>query len=353
MLKVILLLSLLCAVSAKTIRVHTSNCPSGNPISCEAELVKYISKLLIGVECTIDGQNAVVKTSHQAFESTMNGFTVDGYRVDLRDSTKNTKIELVEFERDDPTNKIGFRSKFSMVDTLVSNGCIDMGTSDDYFYRQCQIGLEYKSDMQTSSALYYYNRVTIRIPRKTTISYVVNGGPLIITGCDCSITTDIPYTSRFYLNDCKTPITTTMKYGDTICFNLEATNNLGKQYRLEMTQMLLTYSPNSNSETQVDITDICENSCKPNCAKGEIFVKCLVMFIGSLKFRLTTILQESRRLLQESEVLGVQITFPEVTFQNENAESGGDSEGESNDESFSASIFMSALTFLAILMAIL
>ena len=161
----------------------------------------------MGVDCKIDGLNAVIRTSHQAFETNIMGFTVEGYRVDLRDSTKKKKIELLEFERDDPQNKIGFRSKFSMVDTTVDNGCIDMGTSDEYFYRQCQIAMEYRSDMQTASAVYYYNRVTIRIPRKTTVNYVVNGGPLIIKGCDCTIDTTIPYTQKAYLSDCKTEIT--------------------------------------------------------------------------------------------------------------------------------------------------
>ena len=145
MLKVILLLSLLCAVSAKIVRVHTASCSGG---LCEFALMNYLQSLITSSHCYKEGNYAVVRICHQNFNSDIGGFYVTGSRIDLRDPSKRETLEFDEFDCENNSNLLISKSRFLFSTNTTNYGCVEMNPTSNFFIRKCELGIDYINNKQ-------------------------------------------------------------------------------------------------------------------------------------------------------------------------------------------------------------
>ena len=162
MLKVILLLSLLCAVSAKIVRAHTASCSGG---LCEFALMNYIKSLITSSHCDKAGNYAVVRISHQNFKSDIGGFYVNGYRIDLRDPSKRETLEFDEFDRENNANLLIFKARFLFSKTTTNYGCVEMNPTSNFFIKKCELGIDYINNKQDEIIKTYHTGINELIQR--------------------------------------------------------------------------------------------------------------------------------------------------------------------------------------------
>ena len=317
-------------------------------------LTNYLINVYTDVYGQQVGDNLVVKYLHPKPPTSIMGFSITVKRVhpDTKSFIENRVPTLIS---DDFS--LGIQVSFPTV-LATQNGCVVYDTLNHWFIRKCTLELSYYSQAQTTqTAKIYYSNLFVWIPRGHTEEYKVNGDPIYKNStCGCTLIPDIEYEATIYDQSCNTALGSrpNVVYGQHICIKLAGISPIIAGYYLKPTSLFIKYKKDDNSEGSESIRSF--TTFKTNLAangpemKNQIYAIVQLLFVGEVRFELSTILSESRRLLAEGdEPQGFIADLGTVNIQGGPAASGDTVE----EESFSASTFVSALTFLAMLMVIL
>ena len=351
MYKAIFLIALLYA--ANGLQIHTNN-----DVNADYQgLARYIHTSEIHVDAEYIGTNVVLSYHHFSFPSTYGGFSMEAYMA--ADPTAKTSVTPTDVSIDltritNDRYGFGVSAKYPMSYVLNNqHGCYQYSTMNSYFVKRCKVDIHYIPDNYGGTAKVYGNQIYVWIPRNGTGVYDMNAEVDIVEGCNCNITTDIPYVATLYKENCKDLVTDDDEfvYGDVVCLCLEGRNQIAKNYYLNPTSITVNFNDaNGNAKRQAlsAMSKVYSNDGSTTKITGIIYAKVTLLAVGELTFTMVTRLEETaRRLLTDTNADSTKITAKGNKSVFSQKVKVDDPEVQVG---FSATTFVSALTFIAMLL---
>jgi hypothetical protein len=227
------------------------------------------------------------------------------------------KIEITDIMKTDDSSKLYIRLGLSMTDIQDQRRCKQVGTDSDYIIRECPILIEYRNSAQDYTVKELRYLVTVKVPRRIGVEFVIIGNPILEKGCDCNIDGSLKYKIQLYRgSSCNTPITqgSSLIYGEDVCISVIGDDEFTKVAKFDVTQLTATYSREGKADNTVNMMNVAEIKCSLDnvCTPGQIFMILPIINIGRLNFAGVIILNEIKRLLANEESLprGIRLNFP-------------------------------------------
>eukprot|EP00826_Nyctotherus_ovalis_P000546 TRINITY_DN0_c70_g1_i3.p1 TRINITY_DN0_c70_g1~~TRINITY_DN0_c70_g1_i3.p1 ORF type:complete len:344 (-),score=83.48 TRINITY_DN0_c70_g1_i3:129-1160(-) len=296
---------LLLLSTSNALLIYSSACVSD---VCQKNLMLYLTRLSVETTCEHGDDGRIVSSVvHQAPSTVMNTFYVFAYTY-KPDTGARYMIDTLTQET--INNELHLRTSFDPSEFKTRNGCNDLGLGEDenYYTRQCNLRLDYTSQVQGEVLRVFYYKISLRIPKKIEFEYVLSADPIKVYGCDCIVDTNLQYETKvFHGKDCVNEIFTghTLVYGDELCLFLKGTDSISQTATLKLANLTATYKNSMGGVDVLDVTGISWAKCDLNnqCAQGQIYVITPIIQVGTLQYDMIVTLSGLRRLTADGRAL--------------------------------------------------
>lgn len=301
-------LTLIITIQTKVIIIDSS-CEDA---VCQENLKNYVKRLNSNIVCSQTGAKFASTVSHTIPPPYCSGIYGKAYT-----EGPGGKIEITDMTKTDDSSKLYIRLGLTMTDIQDQRRCKQVGTDSDYIIRECPILIEYRNFAQDYTVKELRYLVTVKVPRRIGVEFVIIGNPILEKGCDCNIDGNLKYKVELYRgSDCKIPITqgSSLTYGEDVCISVIGDDEFTKVAKFDVTQLIATYSREGKADNTINMMNVAEIKCSLNnvCTPGQIFMILPIINIGRLNFASVIILNEIKRLLANEESLpkGIRVNFP-------------------------------------------
>lgn len=296
---------LLLLSTSNALLIYSSTCTTA---VCQNNLMLYLTTLSAETNCEHGDDGRIISSVvHQTPSNQMNTFYAFAYTYK---PDTGARYEIDSFSQETINNLLYLRTSFEPSEFRTRNGCSDLGLGEDenYYTRQCNIRIDYTSQVQGEVLRMFFYRITIRIPRKIELDYVLSADPIKVYGCDCIVDTNLQYETKvFHGRDCVNEIFTghTLLYGDELCLFLRGTDSVSQTATLRLANLTATYKNSMGGVDVLDVTGISTSRCDLNyqCALGQIYVITPIIQVGTLQYDMIVILSGLRRLTADGRAL--------------------------------------------------
>jgi len=243
--------------------------------------------------------NYVLSVSHEKPPDNAPPFKARSYSI----ISPGSRIDSPKFDVFFNNTAISLDVTFTESQADEEYGCEHINRDEKHYLIVCKLTLEYLApgagDVLNDGELYlqlnYSMGILIEKEFKTHTKLGVV--PIFENGCNCELVTHIKSSSEMFKDaDCSVPFREgdTVEYGSTICMKIHSNDELAKNLHFETTRVIIEYSTSSGEIKTMDITNHARKGCGNPCKFATSYVITEIVFVGSIKFRLTVLFVEGR-----------------------------------------------------------
>jgi len=353
----VIVICFLCLFYSASARVYLIQ-PTCTAIECELYLMRYVNKMnsrVVSEEDKTTGRLVFTISHPKPFTDTA-GLYARAFTV------TRERIEIQDFKSSENATGLYLHAGLELTDIEDARRCKVLSSDLDYFNRECQISIDYYDTLQHDVIKSLIFHLTVRIPRRVDMEFKAFEAKFPDHGCNYIIDMRLTFQTRIFRSDCITPMSLgeSFIYGEELCFAIFGNDPISSSSEYEIESLTVLYQKSMGIIERLDILGLSIIRCSLAnniCAKGQVFIRVPMIFVGNIKFSAVVVLKDLRRVLSEdceAKAKGGIIDIPgRFEIDQDYGRFIDDDTSTNDDESFGYSLAVSMSILIGLLIVII